>query len=334
MMRSEHNFRDHRIYMVHLLRVLHGAGAASPAEIYEQVADRVGITPEERAVLGEEGKGNPVYRNRIQFARQSLVDAGLVIGSSEPQWQRGVWQLNRQGNALAAGRLNDAALDAKLRELAAEGARKRAKAREQSRALAGLDADETVAPISSDPARKVVDHDDAQEIPSIRSVVDKANEVAMSTMIDHVRGLSDRVFEYLVGSVLKAALRAESVRVTQKSKDGGIDGILSFDDLGMRIAVFEAKRYGEGNVVGRPQIDAFSTAARRHRAAHSLFVTSGRFSSDAIAAAKAEGIRLIDGTAFVELMARHGIGLRERESYVVYEVDPAWSVATDDDPAE
>ena len=76
-------------------------------------------------------------------------------------------------------------------------------------------------------------------------------------------------------------------------RDAGIDGILSFDDLGMRTAVFEAKRYAEGNTVGRPQIDAFATAARRHRAAHSLFVTSSRFSSEAIDAGKDEAIRLV-----------------------------------------
>jgi len=119
--------------------------------------------------------------------------------------------------------------------------------------------------------------------------------------------------------------------VTRKSRDAGIDGILNFDDLGMRTAVFEAKRYAERNTVGRPQIDAFATAARRHRAAHSLFVTSSRFSSEAIAAAKDEALRLIDGTAFVELMARNGIGLRERNSYVVYELDPTWSVDTDEE---
>ena len=146
----------------------------------------------------------------------------------------------------------------------------------------------------------------------------------MLMMLGHVRGLTDRAFEYLVGSVLKAALRAESVLVTRKSRDSGIDGILYFDALGIRTAVFEAKRYAEGNTVGRPLIDAFATAARRQHADHYLFVTSSRFSSEAIATAKDENIRLIDGTAFVELMALHGIGLRERASYVVYELDPAW----------
>ena len=168
--------------------------------------------------------------------------------------------------------------------------------------------------------------EDLQSIPEIEELVEAANDVVLRTILDHVRGMSDRAFEYLVGTVLKAALRAESVKITQRSRDGGVDGMLYFDALGMRLAVFEAKRYAEGNVVGRSQVDAFATAARRRRASHSLFVTSSRFSPEAVATAKDEGIRLIEGTAFVELMAQHGIGLRGRDTFVLYEIDPAWSV--------
>jgi restriction system protein len=99
----------------------------------------------------------------------------------------------------------------------------------------------------------------------------------------------------------------------------------------MRLAVFEAKRYAEGNVVGRPQVDAFATAARRHRASHSLFVTSSRFSQEAINAARDEGIRLIEGSILVELMAQHAIGLRAKDTFVLYEIDPAWSVNDSED---
>lgn len=59
------NYRDHRIYMVHLFRVLHKRGASPPAEVYDEVADRAGIAPEQRAVPGREAGWNPVYRNRI-----------------------------------------------------------------------------------------------------------------------------------------------------------------------------------------------------------------------------------------------------------------------------
>ncbi|HBQ15278.1 MAG TPA: hypothetical protein DEF51_30520 [Myxococcales bacterium] len=121
------NFRDHRIYMVPLLRVLARRGPSSPASIYDDVADLAGIPNEQRVVGNPKDRGNPVYRNRIQFARQSLIDAGLMFGSSDSEWQRGLWQLNRSGEELArTGNLTQMA--EKLRALAAEGARNRAAA--------------------------------------------------------------------------------------------------------------------------------------------------------------------------------------------------------------
>lgn len=321
------NFRDHRVYMVHLFRVLQRRGPSKPADIYDEVADLAGITSEQRAVDGGETSWNPVYRNRIQFARQSLIDAGVVLGSTDPGWQRGVWQLTAEGVQLGREAKSDLALEAALHERAALGLRVRTAERQESRELAGLDA--TVGESEPGESTPTVESTEAD----LGELVETANDVVFRNMLDHVRSMSDRAFEYLVGTVLKAALRAESVSITQRSRDGGVDGILHFDALGMRLAVFEAKRYAEGNVVGRHLVDAFATAARRRRASHSLFVTSSRFSQEAVTAARDEGIRLIEGVAFVELMARHGIGLRAKETFVLYEMDPAWSVndSADDD---
>lgn len=330
---ADFNFRDHRNYLLHLLLVLAKRGPSRPSDIYDEVADLAGVTPEQRLARGQRGTDNPVYKNRIQFARQSLVDTGALIGPDDSRWQRGVWELSQEGLRLAKIKPLTV-LEERLQASAAEGARRRAEEREESRKLAGLDSAETPEEEDSAPPSAI-----AAEAPTtaptevdLQHLVDAANEVVMSTMLEHIRTMSDRAFEYLVGSVLKTALNAESVKITQKARDGGLDGILTFDSLGMRVAVFEAKRYAEGNTVGRPLIDAFATAARRHRAAHALFVTSSKFSAEAKEAARDEAIRLVDGTALVELMAKHGFGLRERERFVLYEVDPAWSV--DEDPSE
>ena len=247
----------------------------------------------------------------------------MVVGSSDPGWKRGIWELSPGGIQLARTEQSDAKLDAQLREWAAEELLRRTRERQDSFALAGLETDE---PEDFREHESGIDAETDEAGPTVQDRVEAANDAVLRTMLDHVRSMSDRAFEHLVGTVLKAALRAESVKITQRSRDGGVDGMLYFDALGMRLAVFEAKRYAEGNVVGRPLIDAFATAARRHRASHSLFVTSSRFSQDAVEAAREEGIRLIEGTAFVELMAQHGIGLRAKDTFVLYELDPAWSV--------
>ena len=85
---SKVSFRDHRTYRVHLLRVLHRAGAVPPADIYDEVADGAGITDHERTTRGRFGL---IYSNRIQFARQHLIDAGLMVGREDEGWKRGIW---------------------------------------------------------------------------------------------------------------------------------------------------------------------------------------------------------------------------------------------------
>lgn len=323
------NFRDHRTYLVPLLRALCGRGATAPTSIYEQVADAVGVSKEQREIVSARDTDNPVYRNRIQFARQALIDAGLLIGSSDPRWQRGLWQLTPEGERLAREARSDARLDEELRRLAAEGTKRRTQERRRSRALAGLTNDESIStPPRSDPSAADEDDDEVDEPEdeeTIAELVDEANAFAMQQMLAHIRSMSDSAFEHLVGRVLQAALRAEHVEITPKSRDGGVDGLLYFDDLKLRVAVFEAKRYAEGSNISRPQIDAFSTAARRRKAAHALFVTSSGFTPEAAIAAREEGIRPIDGMAFVELMARHEIGLRAKRKLVLYELDPAWA---------
>jgi restriction system protein len=325
------NFRDHRIYLRPLFSVLlrHGGGAV-PETIYDEVADLAGVSAEDRSVRGLRLTDNVVFKNRIQFARQSLIDAGLVIGSDSPGWRRSYWQLSDDGTKLGGRELAPDRLEKLLLAKAVEGARLRAKRRKMSMELAGLE-----EPVDDAENEKVAESDgvsaeranaDVLDSETLRNLVQAANRTALETMLDHVRGMNDRAFEYLVGAVLKAALRAESVNVTQKSRDGGIDGVLMFDSLGIRIAVFEAKRYEDGNKVARSQIDAFATAARRRRAAHSLFVTSSTFSAEAIESARDEGVRLIDGNVLVELMAQHSIGFRQTERLPLYAIDPAWSV--------
>jgi restriction system protein len=314
-------FRDPRTYLAPLVRVLVERGASRPARIYDDVADLAAITPEQREAVTD--RGAPVYRNRIQFARQGLVAAGLIIGSSDERWQRGVWELE-DGTAELAAALDDNALDRELRDRVHRANQARALERKKSRRLAGLVTDE------DDDGELVGDEEDDDAIADVEELVDELNQGVFGSMLDHLRSMDETQFEHLVGDVLKRALGAERVHVTPKSRDGGVDGILYFDSLQLQTAVYEAKRYAEDNTVGRGLVDAFATAARRRRATHSLFVTTSRFSREAQAAARDEGIRLVDGDAFVELMALHELGLQPQHKFVVYSVDPAWSIDDDD----
>ena len=109
--------------------------------------------------------------------------------------------------------------------------------------------------------------------------------------------------------------------VTQKSNDGGIDGIINKDPLGMETIYVQVKRYAEGNVVGSPEIDGFSGALRRQRADRGVFITTSSFTSGAKAAAKQLNIALVDGEMLTNLMVQYKVGVQIHQTYELYDIE-------------
>jgi len=93
--------------------------------------------------------------------------------------------------------------------------------------------------------------------------------------------------------------------------DGGIDGVISLDKLGVEKILVQAKRWQD--TVGRPEIQAFFGALAGQRASKGIFITSSRFTEQAISFARSvEGIVLVDGTRLAELMIDHEVGVQAR----------------------
>ena len=324
-------YRNYKTYLLPLFHVLAERGPSRPKEVFTEVADRAGIRAEERLVRDAAGNQNPVYSNRIRWAKQGLVDAGLVLSSDDPNWVRGRWELSPEGKRVAERGLASVQLEGLIQEREVDGRAKRQEARQASRAIAHGARASDLGAAQSGPVSDFDGLDEEEARRRISTLVEQQNDAAFTTMLERIRTMNEYAFEHLVGKVLQEALGAVDMQVTGKSRDGGYDGILHFDALGLRTAVFEAKRYNAGNTVGRPMIDAFATAARRQRAEHAIFVTSSTFSQEARLAADDESVRLVDGDAFVGLMAEHGVGMREKwEPFVVYEIDPAWGAEWDE----
>lgn len=318
-LRQRFGFRDHRGYVLPLARVLAAQTEAEPRVLYDQVADLVGVTPEERAQMPSSGGTQPVYRNRIQFARQALVDAG-VIAPLESTGKRGVWTITPEGARVVTQAANDNWLLDELLRRSDAGRRQRAESRRESQEAAGLPVEPSEATAAGAPSPS-----GAADADSIMADVRQANEITYARLKEIVQRMDPLKFERLAGDVLCAALRAASVRVTAASHDSGIDGVLTFDDLQLRRVVFQAKRYAQGRRVERPEVDRFWAAVQRQRADYGVFVTTAEFSQGARAAAVDFGLRLVDGDAFVELMAQHSIGVRAVATFRLYEVDVTWS---------
>ncbi len=109
--------------------------------------------------------------------------------------------------------------------------------------------------------------------------------------------------------------------VTQKSNDGGIDGILNQDALGLRKIYVQVKRYAEDNTVGRQTISQFHGDLDLQGAGSGVFITTSSFTRSAEEAGKKFNIRLIDGEALTKLMIEYKVGVQVQDTFELLEID-------------
>ncbi|MFT8703647.1 MAG: restriction endonuclease [Oenococcus oeni] len=154
--------------------------------------------------------------------------------------------------------------------------------------------------------------------------VEKYNNQVATDLLQRIREAEPKFFENLVVKLLIAmgyqGLNGNS-KVTQLTNDGGIDGVINQDPLGTRTVYIQAKRYKEDNVIQRPAIDAFYGALHRVHADRGVFITTSKYSSGSIDAAKSESIVLIDGIELTNLMLKYHVGVQVKDHYDLFEID-------------
>ncbi len=112
-------------------------------------------------------------------------------------------------------------------------------------------------------------------------------------------------------------------QMTKTSGDGGIDGIINEDKLGLDAVYIQAKRYAEGSKVGRPALQAFVGSLTGEGATKGVFVTTSDFSKEArdYVEKVQHRIVLINGTRLARLMIQNEVGVRARKTYTLRSVD-------------
>lgn len=110
--------------------------------------------------------------------------------------------------------------------------------------------------------------------------------------------------------------------VTQFTSDGGIDGVIDQDALGLNKVYIQAKRYASHNSVARPEVQSFA-GALRGKAEGGVFITTGRFTSGAreYVSTSPDRIILVDGQQLVSLMIQYRVGVEVKQTYSVVDVD-------------
>jgi restriction system protein len=144
-------------------------------------------------------------------------------------------------------------------------------------------------------------------------------------LLERVKAAPPAFFEQLVVDLLVAmgygGSRSDAGQAVGGSGDGGIDGIIKEDRLGLDFVYIQAKRW-EGTV-SRPTIQGFAGSLEGQRARKGVFITTSRFSKDADAYVKQieKRIVLIDGEQLAQYMLDFGIGVTDVASYKVQRVD-------------
>ena len=144
-------------------------------------------------------------------------------------------------------------------------------------------------------------------------------------VLDQVKAMSPAFFEKLVVQLLVAMGYGGSLKdagqAIGKSGDGGIDGIIKEDKLGLDVIHIQAKRW-QGSV-GRPEIQSFAGSLDGVKAKKGIFITTSGFTPDAKAYAEKieKRIVLIDGERLATLLFEHNVGVSRVAAYEVKRVD-------------
>lgn len=114
---------------------------------------------------------------------------------------------------------------------------------------------------------------------------------------------------------------ADSAKVTQLSNDGGIDGIIYEDKLGLDKIYIQAKRWS--NQVSRPSIQQFAGALVGQNATKGVFITTSNYSKEArqYVSALHQKIVLIDGQELARYMIEYNVGVSIKKTYEVKRID-------------
>jgi restriction system protein len=303
---------DYQTLMRPLLeRVVAAGKPVGIMEVSPLIASDLALTEEqlaERLPSGRQG----TFHNRLHWAKQYMTRAGLF----EPT-KRGEFQATAEGKALLAkgsAAINNDVLNRYPAFVAW---------RSRSPGQGDTAAEETDKGLAS-PAQAVAATTPEERIESARAELEAS---LRAEVLDRVRDMTPGDFEALIIFLLVrmgyGQGREEMAQALGGSGDGGVDGVVHQDPLGLDRVYIQAKRYKEGNAVGPDAINSFIGALNIKRANKGLFVTASSFTKQAMEHARnsTTHVVLIDGERLAELMVRHSVGVVVRDVVEIKAID-------------
>lgn len=294
---------DYQTLMLPLLRLSGDGQEHRFRDAVEQLASLFELTDSERSELLPSGTA-PVFDNRVGWARTYLKQAGLLDSI-----RRGVFCVTDAGKALLSRNPERISIDllGQYEQFQAFRARRR---------------DRNDAEVHEAVPEPV---DDQTPEDALAAAYQKLRKNLEADLLEQIKAVSPAFFERLVIDLLVAmgygGSRRDAGRAIGKTGDGGIDGIIKEDKLGLDAIYIQAKRW-EGTV-GRPEIQKFAGALQGQRANKGVFITTSSFTREAAEYANIinSKIILIDGERLTALMVDHNVGVSLLGVYELKKID-------------
>lgn len=297
-----------------LLKIMADGKVRAKNDLHPLIADAFNLTPEERTARLPSGQST-YLKNRTGWADFHLRKAGLLdlVNTSDLR----ITEAGQKFLATNPPPITRAVL------MQFEPFRTYIEQLKKDRAKAAIDTGEPSLPRDG-----VSSSEDGEGTP--QEIIDENHRLLRaqlaSELLQSVKQASPAFFEQLVVDLLLAmgygGSRAEAGRATKLSGDGGIDGVIDEDRLGLDAIYLQAKRW-EGSV-GEPQLRDFVGALHAKGANKGVFLTTGDFSDPAqryVEKITNFKIKLIDGKKLTELMIDFNIGVSRAHTYEIKKID-------------
>jgi restriction system protein len=287
---------DYQTLMLPVLRMA-AEGEKRVADVEDRIADEFGLSEDERQALLPSGRQR-VLPNRIHWAKFYMSKAGLIASPA-----RGRFVATEAGRKLLASK--PSRIDVKL-------LMKEPSFREFYKPEAPTGAEEVSA--------STTDATPGEETRTPEEQIEEAYQTVMSALradlLERIAQNSPVFFEQLIVDLLVAmgygGSHKNAAAQLGRSGDGGVDGVINEDRLGLDRVYVQAKRYAQTSTVGRPDIQGFVGSLVGLGATKGVFVTTSTFSTQARDFVKhlSQRVILIDGKSLADLMIEHGVGVR------------------------
>jgi len=284
---------DYQSLMLPVLRIA-AEGETRAIDIEKPIADQFNLTAQDRSQPQPRG-GQRLLNNRIRWAKFFMEKAGLIVSL-----RRGWFTASEAGRVLLAS--NPTRIDLQ-RLLEYPSFREFYRRSRDGSGEARLD-DEPAPDEQTEPP------------PNMHSTL-------QANLLERIRANRPEFLEGLILDLLVKMGYGDRNATTRlgRSGDGGVDGVINQDRLGLEQVYVQAKRYAPTTTVGRPDVQAFVGSLVGRGANRGVFFTTSSFSSQAIEYVRQipQRVILIDGNQLADLMIEHNVGLR-----TVKQVDEAF----------